>query len=187
MVGTNQLKILVVEGTVREGRSSIHPARYVTETFQEQSHEAELFDMAEYDIPLLEQRRFVTDEPHPDVEAFGQKVEAADALVLVTPEYNHSIPGALKNLLDHLSPEYEDLPFAYVTVSVGGFGGLRAQRHLKDLTLALGGRPGPALPVSNVADRFDEVGTLVDAEYEGKIEEFVQQVVEHAAPADQSV
>lgn len=183
MVGTNQLKILVVEATVREERSSIYPARYVTEQFQEHGHEVELFDMTEYDIPLLRERRFVTDDPHPDVEAFGQKVEDADALVLVTPEYNHSIPGALKNLLDHLYPEYEDLAFAYVTVSVSGFGGLRAQRHLQDLTLALGGRPGPALAVSNVAEHFDE-NSAVDAEYEEKFEEFVGQVVEHAAPAD---
>lgn len=174
------LTILVVEGTVRNGRNSIHPARYVTAQFQEKGHDAELFDMVEYDIPLFTNRRDATSDPHPDVDVFGQKVEAADAIVIVTPEYNHSIPGALKNLLDHLYPEYEDIPFSYATVSGGGFGGVRALSHLHDITLELNAHPGPDLPISNVADVFDDDSTLIDNAYEDKFEEFVEQAVEHA-------
>lgn len=183
----HSLKTLVIPGTVREGRKSIHPARYVTELFQKKGHDAELFDMKDYDIPLLTKRRFSTSNPHPDVETFGQKVEAADLLVIVTPEYNHSIPGALKNLLDHLYPEYEDTPFAYVTVSAGGFGGVRALSHLHDITLELNAahpgsnaHPGPDLPVSNVADVFDKDSALLDATYEDKFENFVERAVDHA-------
>lgn len=117
---------LVVQGTIREERRSIRPARYVTDQFQEKGNDAELFDMKDYEIPLFTNRLDMTNDPHPDVETFGQKVEAADSLVIVTPEYNHSIPGPLKNLLDYLYPEYEDKPFSYVTVSAGGFGGVRA-------------------------------------------------------------
>lgn len=173
------LTILVVEGTVRDGRNSIHPARYVTTRFQENGHDAELFDMKNYDIPLFTNRRDMTSDPLPDVEVFGQKIENADAIVIVTPEYNHSIPGPLKNLLDYLYPEYEDKPFSYVTVSGGGFGGIRALSHLHDITLELNAHPGPDLPVSRVADVFDEDSTLLDDAYEDKFEEFVEQVVEH--------
>jgi NAD(P)H-dependent FMN reductase len=176
----HSLTILVIQGTVRAGRKSIHPARYVTERFRENGHDAELFDMKDYDIPLLGNPRPWTSDPHPDVEVFGQKVEAADSIVIVTPEYNHSIPGALKNLLDHLYPEYEDKPFAYVTVSAGGFGGVRALSHLHDITLELNAHPGPDLPVSNVDDVFDEDSILIDDTYEAKFKEFVEQAVEHA-------
>lgn len=174
------LKILVVQGTVRDGRKSIHPARYVTDRFHEKGHDVELFDMKDYEIPLFRNRRDAVSDPHPDVDEFGQKVEAADALVIVAPEYNHSIPGTLKNLLDHLFPEYEDKPFSYVTVSAGGFGGVRALSHLHDITLEFNAHPGPDLPVSNVRDAFDEDGTLIDETYEDRFEEFIEAVVDHA-------
>jgi NAD(P)H-dependent FMN reductase len=185
----SSLKILVVTGTIRDGRNSIHPARYVTERFRETEHDVELFDMKEYDIPLFTNLRGWISDPHPDVEAFGQKVEAADSIVIVTPEYNHSIPGTLKNLLDHLYPEYENKSFAYVTVSAGGFGGVRALSHLHDITLEFDAHPGPDLPISNVTDVFDEDGILIDDTYEDKFEDFVEQTIEHATqitPSDLS-
>lgn len=171
--------VLVVHGTIREGRSSIHPARYVTNRFYEIGHEVELFDMKNYEIPPFTNRRDAVSDPHPDVDAFGQKVEAADALVIVAPEYNHSISDTLNNLLDHLYPEYEDTAFSYVTVSAGGFGGGRALSHLHDITLEFNAHPGPDIPVSNVRDVFDEDGSLVDETYEDRFAEFVEAVVEH--------
>ncbi|ELZ05942.1 NADPH-dependent FMN reductase [Natrialba asiatica] len=179
-MSVSSLNILVVQGTIREGRYSIHPARYVTDRFRERGHAADLFDMKHYDIPLFTNRRDAVSDPHPDVDAFGQRVEAADALVIVAPEYNHSIPGTLKNLLDHLYPEYEETAFSYVTVSAGGFGGVRALSHLHDITLEFNAYPGPDLPVSNVRDAFDEDGTLIDETYEDRFEEFIEAVVEHA-------
>lgn len=173
-------KILVVQGTIRDGRNSIHPARYVTDRFHENGYDVELFDMKDYDIPLFTRPRYMTNDPHPDVDTFGQKVEAADSIVIVAPEYNHSIPGTLKNLLDHLYPEYEGTSFSYITVSAGGFGGVRALSHLHDVTLELNAHPGPDLPVSNVADVFDEDSTPTDETYEDAFEEFVEQVIEHA-------
>jgi NAD(P)H-dependent FMN reductase len=175
------MKFLVVEGTVREGRKSIHAARHVTELLDER-HEAELFDPAERDIPYLGNRRYKDDEtPTPeDVEEFGAKVEEADCIVLVAPEYNHSYPGVLKNLLDFLYPEYDGKPFSYVTVSAGGFGGVHALEDLESLTVTLGGIPGPSIPVSSIGDVFSEDGELADSDYEERFREFAENVVEHA-------
>ncbi|MDY6769112.1 MAG: NAD(P)H-dependent oxidoreductase [Candidatus Nanohaloarchaea archaeon] len=176
---SDELRFLVVEGTVRDGRKSIHAARYVTSLLQD-AHEAELFDVKEKDVPLLQTRRYTDPgEPPEAVEAFGQKVEEADGIVIVTPEYNHSYPGALKNLIDYLYPEYEDKPFSFVTVSGGGFGGVRAQEDLNALVLTVNGWPGPSLPVSNVQDVFDGDGTLVDEDYEERFDGFVERAVEH--------
>lgn len=177
---SDRLRFLVIEGTVREGRKSIHAARHVTELLREDGHVAELFDMAERDVPLLRTRRYKdSGEPPEDVEQFGRMVEDADGIIIVTPEYNHSYSGALKNLLDYLYPEYDNKPFSFVTVSGGGFGGVRAQKDLNDLVVTLGGWPGPSLPVSGVQDVFDVEGELVDEEYGERFDIFVEKAVEH--------
>lgn len=177
---SDTLRFLVVEGTVRDGRKSVHAARYVTDLLQEEGHEADLYDMKERDVPLLQTRRYADPgDPPQDVEEFGQLVESADGIILVSPEYNHSYPGALKNLLDYLYPEYEDKSFSFVTVSGGGFGGVRAQKDLNDLVLTLNGWPGPSLPVSSVQDVFSDDGALVDADYRERFDTFVADVVEH--------
>lgn len=162
------MKFLVVLGTGREGRSSVHPAREVVERFEDKGHEAELFDLKEREIPFLGR-----EEEAEDVEKFREKVLECDGLVLVTPEYNHSYSGELKNLIDHLYEEYTDKPFMYVTVSAGGFGGVRAISHLHNVTLELGGLPGPDLPVSHVRKVFDD-GEVVDEDFDRRLDDFVE-------------
>lgn len=177
---TDKLNILVVEGTAREGRKSIRPARYVTRKLSERGHEAELFDLGERDIPMLQYTRYSDNDKHPeDVEVFGQKVEEADGLVIVAPEYNHSIPGSLKNLLDYLFPEYDGKAFSFVTVSGGGFGGVRALSHLHDVALEFGAYVGPDIPVSNVGNTFNENSELEDGDYEDRFDSFLDDVEEH--------
>lgn len=173
------MHFLVVVGTVRNQRKSIYPARKITEEIRNRNHDVVLFDMKNKDIPLLKTRRYTgPDEPPRDVERFGELVEMTDCLVIVCPEYNHSYPGALKNLLDYLYPEYNDLLFAYITVSAGGFGGVRVGEDLVSLTVTLGGIPGPSLPVSNVGSVFNENGDLVDESYEGRFNSFVEKIEE---------
>ncbi len=173
------MQFLVIQGTVRTGRKSIHAARYVTALLNAE-HEAELFDMKEHDIPLMETRRYKDPGTPPEaVERFGQKVEDADGIVIVTPEYNHSIPGALKNLIDYLYPEYEGKPFSFVTVSGGPWGGVRAKQHLENIVLELHAHPGPSLPVKQVRNVFDDDSNLVDADYEDRFQDFVDEAVAH--------
>ncbi|MCJ7479119.1 MAG: NAD(P)H-dependent oxidoreductase [Candidatus Nanohaloarchaeota archaeon QJJ-7] len=174
------MRFLIIEGTVRNDRKSIHAARQLLDVLEKKGHEAEIFDMKEKEIPLLKTRRYTDPgEPPEDIEQFGQRVEEADGLVLVSPEYNHTFPGALKNLLDYLYPEYDDKPFSFVTVSGGGFGGVRVQKDLENLALTLGGHPGPSLPVSHVSDIFDPDGDLVDEDYQERFEDFADRIVEH--------
>jgi NAD(P)H-dependent FMN reductase len=170
------MKFLIIVGTSREGRNSIYPAEEAWKRFEDAGHEAELFDLKNHEIPFLGNRRHRTENPHPDVEKFGQKVEEADGLVLVTPEYNHSYSGELKNAIDHLYPEYDGKPFFFITVSAGGFGGIRAQMHLENVVCELSGHPGPGLPISNVSSIFEN-GELVDENYESRFDGFVEDCV----------
>lgn len=165
------MKFLVVLGTSRQGRTSIHPAEKVLEGLNDSGHEAELFDLQEYDIPFLGK-----EDNSGDIEKFREKVLECDGLILVTPEYNHSFSGELKNTLDHLYEEYTELPFMYVTVSAGGFGGIRALSHLHDVTLELGGLPGPELPVSHVREVFED-GEIVDEKFKNRLDGFIEDCI----------
>jgi NAD(P)H-dependent FMN reductase len=174
---TQSPEVLVVEGTVREGRKSVHAARKTVEMLEQKGVSARLFDIAEKDIPMLKTRTYADDGEAPeDVKEFSELVEKAKCVVLVSPEYNHSYTGALKNLLDHLYPEYDGKLFGFVTVSSGGFGGVRCLEDLQTLALTLGGDPGPSLPVSGVNAVFDENGELQDDDYRERFDSFAEEI-----------
>lgn len=178
------MKILVITGTVRKGRNTGDVADKVSAFFSKR-HEVQLFDLKERDVPHMEERLSNAENPPEDVEIFAEMVEWSDVITIVSPEYNHSIPGALKNILDYLYPEYNDRIFTYVTVSKGGFGGLRALSHLHDITIALGGLTGPSMPVSNVDQHFAE--EEVSEEYQSKMKRFLEQVEDYHNKFSQTI
>lgn len=107
--------------------------------------------------------------PHPKVAEFKQRVRAADAILFVTPEYNYSIPGVLKNAIDCASRPYGDnawngKPVAVMGASVGTLGTARAQYHLRQTFVFLNMFPvnQPEVMVAKAQDRFDQEGRLTD-------------------------
>ncbi|ELY4662226.1 NAD(P)H-dependent oxidoreductase [Cronobacter muytjensii] len=124
----------------------------------------------------------VADIPHYDADlqaqgfpeavvAMGKAIAAADGLIIVTPEYNYSVPGALKNALDWLSrlPDtpVAGKPVAILTASPGAIGGARAQYHLRQILVFLDGRVlnKPEVMIGKAASRFDpETGSITDAD-----------------------
>ena len=126
----------------------------------------ETFDLIP--IPPFNEDVRVAGEPAAVTE-FKARVRAADGLLIVTPEYNYSIPGVLKNAIDWLSrpPAESPLkakPAAILGASNGGFGTVRSQLHLRQVLLGSGmhGMPGPELMVSRAQDKFDAEGNLTD-------------------------
>lgn len=169
------MKQVILVGTTREGRSTGFVAEAVEKEFSEE-HEVRVFDLKERGVPSMQKRLQYDENPPEDVKEFSEMVNWCDILTIVAPEYNHSFPGPLKNLLDYLYSEYTGKAFSYVTVSGGGFGGVRSQSHLHDVTLALGGRPGPSLPISNVGENFTE--EKVSEDYVKRIERFREKCEE---------
>src|SRR4029079_3753349 len=97
------------------------------------------------------------------------RIRAADAVLIVTPEYNYSIPGVLKNAIDWASRPYGDSawqgkPVAVMGASVGLFGTARAQYHLRQCFVFLDMDPvnQPEVMIGNAAQRFDAQGNLTD-------------------------
>jgi chromate reductase, NAD(P)H dehydrogenase (quinone) len=119
------------------------------------------------DLPLYNQDREM--EPDPAVADFKQRITAADALLFVTPEFNRSVPGALKNALDVGSRPYgksvwTGKPGAVVTVSPGAMGGFGANHALRQSMVFLNVpmMPQPEAYVGSAASLFDDKGALVN-------------------------
>ena len=133
-------------------------------------------------IPLYDADAEETDGIPPAVAALKEKVAAADGLLLVTPEYNNTLPGVFKNAVDWLSrpPKdspriFRDRPVAVVGASPGGFGTLLAQNAWLPVLRTLGTRPwfGGRLLVSRAEAVFDANGKLVDEQVREQIAVFV--------------
>jgi NAD(P)H-dependent FMN reductase len=120
------LRVAVLTGSTREGRFG----PVVTDWFlrfaaQRGDLELDPIDLAEHALPDV-----VSPEPHPDAAAVTARLEAADAFVVITPEYNHSFPGPLKNAIDLHFTQWQAKPVGFV--SYGGLGGgLRAVEQLR--------------------------------------------------------
>jgi chromate reductase len=125
----------------------------------------DIFNLASLPVYNDDLRREGYPEP---VKEFRQQIAAADALLIATPEYNHSIPGVLKNALDWASrppdPPLVGKPVAIMGVSTGNFGTVRAQLHLRQVLFALNSQPvnKPEMLVARAAEKFDSDGHLID-------------------------
>lgn len=130
------LKIAVIVGTVREGRVTPKQAKWVANALQEREGvEVNILDLAEYDLPFFAEPVSPRYNPNRvvegDVKRWLDDLASADGYVVVTPEYNHSIPGVLKNAFDYVDFQLNRKPSAIV--SHGTVGGARAAMHLKEI------------------------------------------------------
>ncbi|HWB04515.1 MAG TPA: NADPH-dependent FMN reductase [Verrucomicrobiales bacterium] len=171
--------IPIILGSTRRDRQSIKVARFVLSRLQKRAGvQTELLDLAEYDFPIMEERLHNRNDPPPRLQEFADKIGGADSFIIVTPEYNHGYPGVLKNALDYLYPEYERKPVGIVTVSAGGFGGIRCLEQLRLVLLAMGAVPIPEdFPVSRVHDSFNDAGEPADAAYEKRLTGFFDELL----------
>lgn len=108
-------------------------------------------------------------QPPAKVAEFKKRIREADAILFVTPEYNYSIPGVLKNAIDWASRPYgdnawNDKPVAVMGASVGNFGTARAQYHLRQVFVFLNMYPvnQPEVMIANAAQNFDAAGNLTN-------------------------
>ena len=137
------------------------------------------------DLPLFNQD--LENDPPAEVIRFKKGLAGADALLLVTPEYNYSIPGVLKNALDWASrpPQTSPLtgkPVALIGASTSGFGTVRSQLHLRQVCVYLDLKPinRPELMISRADQAFDATGHLVVAEHRERLREVLGSLVDWA-------
>ncbi len=120
-----------------------------------------------------------------EIKDFRKKVKVADAILFVTPEYNYSVPGVLKNAIDWASRPYgesvwDGKPAAMMGVSPGVMGTVRAQMHLRDIFVYLNMFPlnHPQVLIGDAQKKFDEQGNLTDEVTKERIQEMLKALVD---------
>jgi chromate reductase len=123
--------------------------------------------------------------PPPKVIELKRRIREADAILIVTPEYNYSIPGVLKNAIDWASRPYGDSawngkPVALMGASIGAIGTARAQYHLRQVFVFLNMFPinQPEVMISNAGERFDAGGNLTDETTKKLIRQLLQSLAD---------
>jgi NAD(P)H-dependent FMN reductase len=125
-------KIGIILGSTRPGRNGEAVAKWVTEIASRRDDaEFELVDLADFPLPHLDEPMSAAwgSYQNEHTKAWSAKIAEFDGFVFVTPEYNHSTSGVLKNALDYLYTEWNNKAAAFV--SYGGVGGARAVEHLR--------------------------------------------------------
>jgi NAD(P)H-dependent FMN reductase len=167
------LSIPVILGTTRKGRKSAHVARFVVaELEKREGVRTELIDIKEIPLPV--------DSAGGDIKdaGYSQKMDSADAVVVVAPEYNHSFPGLLKHVLDSCLEEYIHKAAGIVGVSAGHYGGTRVVQNLLPVLRELGFMTiFTDLNFSNVGRAFDEEGKLLDEAWIRRAGNFLDELV----------
>lgn len=126
------LKVGIVIGSTRPGRKAEAVAHWVYDIAVQRSNASfEVVDIAAFDLPFLDEAvpPMMNQYAKPHTKAWAAKIATFDAFVFVTPEYNHSTSGALKNAIDFLFREWNDKAAGFV--GYGGVGGTRAVEHLR--------------------------------------------------------
>lgn len=174
------LNTAVIYGSARRGRQGIKAARFVVRKLEERNHTVSLVDSLEHELPFLDlmYKEYEVGRAPKAMQAIGNVLDAADGFIIVSAEYNHSVPAALKNLLDHFQSEYLYKPSAIVTYSAGPFGGVRALINLRAILAELGTPSIPsAFPISKIGAAFDDDGSPSDRRYDERIIKFLDEFV----------
>ena len=167
------LFIPVILGTARMGRMSLHAAHLVTgELGKCPGVETGIIDIAQLPLPTNDAGEAIK---HAD---FSAKMSKADALVVVSPEYNHGYSGLLKHVLDSCLKEYIHKAVGIVGVSAGPFGGTRVIENLLPVMRELG-----LVTIfwdvnfSSVQKAFADDGRLLDESYIRRIDKFLKELI----------
>ena len=173
------LKIAVLVGSVRSDRQGIKAARFVECSLMARGHEITLVDPVELQLPLLDRmyKEYPKGTAPAMLEQLASLYRAMDAFVVVSGEYNHSIPPALSNLLDHFLEEYLWRPSAIVCYSAGAFGGVRAAMQLRAMLCELGMPSISSLfPIPKIQSALDNDGRPLDAAVGRRFERFASEL-----------
>jgi NAD(P)H-dependent FMN reductase len=163
------MKIAVILGSARDGRQGEKVSKWVVSSVQNlHSVELKVLDLKDYDLPFMREgippRYNPEREVSENVQQWLEDIAWADAYILVTPEYNRSVPAELKNALDTIGHEGDKKPAMIVSYSGTPTGGLAAQQEFRTILNHIEMIPVPAfVAIPLVQTVFNEDGTFTDA------------------------
>lgn len=175
----DRLKVLGIAGSLRKNSVNKSLLKAAIE-LKPGNMEIEIFDIS--DIPLYNEDIRANGDPEP-VKVFKKKIAEADGLLIVTPEYNYSIPGVLKNAIDWASRPAADSPLNGKPMAMMGAGGrmgtVRAQTHLRQVAvftnmLTLN---RPEVLIAGAGEKFDKDGRLIDERSRNQVKNLLEAFV----------
>ena len=174
------MKIGIIVGSIREGRKGVLVGRWVEAVARGHlDHDVALLDLKEFDVPLLTTSILpATAEKKYDSEntqSWSTAVDGCDAFVFVTPEYNHGVPGAFKNAVDSLGPEWTGKAVGFV--SYGANDGVRAVEQWRQIVANFQMNDIRAQVALSVFFEFGEDGSFTPNERrEGELKALLDQL-----------
>jgi chromate reductase len=181
------MRVLGISGSLRRDSYNTVLLRHAGDLFEAEGAEFEIYHGLR-DIPPYDEDYDTGDAPDA-VSRIRDAIRDADAVFFVTPEYNSSIPGALKNVLDWVSRPVATNPLRYKPVAVigassGMFGAVWAQAELRKVLGAIGARVSEGeVAVGNAGERFDENGRLSEPNLGQEVHEVVTTLLGDAESA----
>lgn len=169
------LKITIFYGAVRIGRLSVRAARAVEQALKVTGKaEVTFIDLKDHHLPVMEERLKDMSNPSQNLLEISRKLAEADGILFITPEYNNSYSGALKNGVDYFVKEWYHKPIGIVCASDGRQGGINASNLLQLLVLAIDGFAMPTkLLVPEIPNNIDEHGVPLNENMAKRINKFV--------------
>lgn len=171
------MNIEIISSSPRENSLTVRVAKFLTNELSKKldKHTVNLLDVRDFPLPMVQDVWGSLEKVPTEWKPLGERMFAADAFIIVTPEYNGSYSPAMKNLLDHFAKQNRK-PFGIVTASPGAMGGIRASQQLQQMICAFFGVPCPhLLIVPNVDKKFDETGVLTDELFQKNVDTFVEE------------
>ena len=151
------MNVAILIGSVRKNRQSHSAAYYVENTLEKRGFDTELVDLAKTPLPILGRPEESDPQWETNINKIGNKLDAADALIVLTPEYHGSLSGVLKNAIDHYWKEFQKKPVGVVAASAGKMAGINASTQLQHVILSLGAYPLPLkLLIPEIQNAFDD-------------------------------
>ena len=175
------IKILAISGSLRKdsfNRKLLQVAKKIASNSEVQIKE---FDLKENSLPIFDQD--IVDSMPDSVKKIMEEASWADMFLITSPEYNHSISGALKNAIDWISLDHAKTTKGKWAVifgaSTGIYGTLRAQAHLREILGALGVNiiPQPEIFIGSVEGKFDEQGNFNDEKNAKVLEDIINKTI----------
>ena len=173
-----KLKAAIIYGSVRSNRQGIKLVKYLVKQLEEKGIESKIIDPMEFQLPLIDKmyKEFSEGETPIHMQMVHDILVNVDGYIIVSGEYNHSIPPALSNLLDHFQSEYYFKPAALAVYSAGGFGGARVLPQLRTIVGELGMvSTSSVFYTARVQDAFDENGNDLTGEFKARSETFINE------------
>ncbi len=177
------LTVPVILGSVRTDRIGIRAARFLIAQLESRGHAAPLVDPAELALPLLDRmyKEYPAGTAPEPLQRCADLFRRADAFLVVTAEYNHGVPPALSNTLDHFLEEYFWRPSAICCYSAGQFGGVRAAMPLRAMLAEMGMSSIPSLlPIPRLQKVIDAQGAPAEPWLSAAAGRFLDELEWHA-------